>query len=61
MSETTQQKRRQSIQRPSIEVIPPTQAKRRASITIKPASNTKDSSPISVFNFFRSIAKLLLI
>ena len=61
MSETTQQKRRQSIQRPSIEVIPPTPAKRRASITIKPASNTEYSSPISVFNFFRSIAKLLLI
>ena len=57
-----QQKRRQTIRRVSIvEPIDKTH-KKRASINIKqPVSKGDDSTLVSIFNFFRSIARVLLI
>ena len=57
-----QQKRRQTIKRVSIvEPIDKTH-KKRASINIKqPVSKGDDSTLVSIFNFFRSIARVLLI
>ena len=57
-TDITQQKRRQTIRRASIVET----TKKRASINIKqPVSKEDDSTLMSIFNFFRSIAKVLLI